>query len=254
MTKEIKLDGHELWEIVFGVADPAAGEITDEQYSEIAKAINTIFIDPIRGPGAYMIGDETMRKVFEANGIKNVSDMQKVFDAVEKALTRRGAPEDTRLPRLENCGTYLAKDNRDQWHYLNHAHTWQAYQGPSVAPGLEPPVTPIGGETGPLFVDEPVEDCSHISDDMLWKVLADGKATAEDQRYAAGWIAKLTKKPLPEHDLYKTGDSDAPDCIQDRNGEVVLGLCRKCNRGEIELSEPCIPKESADGSLVSKQS
>ena len=37
------------------------------------------------------------------------------------------------------------------------------------------------------------------------------------------------------HDLYKTGDEDAPDAIKDRNGEVVLALCRKCNRGESEL-------------------
>jgi hypothetical protein len=41
------------------------------------------------------------------------------------------------------------------------------------------------------------------------------------------------------HDLYKTGDSDAPDVIKDLNGEVVLGLCRKCGRVEVELSEPC---------------
>ena len=42
------------------------------------------------------------------------------------------------------------------------------------------------------------------------------------------------------HDLYKTGDPDAPDCIKDDNGDVALGLCRKCGRGEIELEEPCI--------------
>lgn len=41
------------------------------------------------------------------------------------------------------------------------------------------------------------------------------------------------------HILYKTGDPDAPDVIKDRNGEVVLGLCRICGRGGAELSEPC---------------
>ena len=39
----------------------------------------------------------------------------------------------------------------------------------------------------------------------------------------------------PSHDLYKTGDSDAPESILDSNGEVVLDLCRRCNRGEQEL-------------------
>lgn len=43
------------------------------------------------------------------------------------------------------------------------------------------------------------------------------------------------------HVLYKTGDMDAPDVIKDRNGEVVLDLCRVCNKGEVELSQPCSP-------------
>lgn len=46
---------------------------------------------------------------------------------------------------------------------------------------------------------------------------------------------------LPKHELYKTGDVGAPEQIKDRNGEVVLGLCRRCGRAEIELSEPCAP-------------
>jgi hypothetical protein len=51
-----------------------------------------------------------------------------------------------------------------------------------------------------------------------------------DEQPAPGFVA---------HDLYKTGDADAPDVIKDRNGEVVLGLCRKCGRGEIELADRC---------------
>lgn len=46
-------------------------------------------------------------------------------------------------------------------------------------------------------------------------------------------------KNHPSHDLYKTGDLDAPDSIKDRNGEVALGMCKACGRGEIELVEPC---------------
>lgn len=45
-----------------------------------------------------------------------------------------------------------------------------------------------------------------------------------------------------EHDLYRTGDKDAPEVIKDSNGEVVLGLCRRCRRAEVELSEPCAPR------------
>ena len=45
---DVKLDGPELWEIVFGVNSDAASEITDEQYDRIAKAINDVFITPLR--------------------------------------------------------------------------------------------------------------------------------------------------------------------------------------------------------------
>lgn len=41
------------------------------------------------------------------------------------------------------------------------------------------------------------------------------------------------------HDCYTNNDADRPDSICDRNGEVVLGLCKICNRAEAELSEPC---------------
>ncbi|MEX2739963.1 Lar family restriction alleviation protein [Rhizobium mongolense] len=39
------------------------------------------------------------------------------------------------------------------------------------------------------------------------------------------------------HDLFKTGDRDAPVEIKDRNGEVVLDLCRRCGKAEIELEK-----------------
>lgn len=47
----------------------------------------------------------------------------------------------------------------------------------------------------------------------------------------------------PAHDLYKTGDADAPDVIRDRNGEVVLAMCRRCGKGEIELKQPCVAEQ-----------
>lgn len=37
------------------------------------------------------------------------------------------------------------------------------------------------------------------------------------------------------HDLYKTGDDDAPVQILGRDSEVVLSCCRRCGRVEIEL-------------------
>ncbi len=42
------------------------------------------------------------------------------------------------------------------------------------------------------------------------------------------------------HDLYKTGDTDAPAVVLDTNGDVTLGLCRRCGKGETELAQPCV--------------
>lgn len=41
------------------------------------------------------------------------------------------------------------------------------------------------------------------------------------------------------HNLYETGDSDAPRSIKDRNGAVVLELCRTCGQAEIDLDNDC---------------
>ena len=46
--------------------------------------------------------------------------------------------------------------------------------------------------------------------------------------------------PAPAgHVLYKDGDSYIPESIKDRNGQVVLGLCKKCGKGEADLAGPC---------------
>jgi hypothetical protein len=58
------------------------------------------------------------------------------------------------------------------------------------------------------------------------------------QQARAALAQQEPDQPAP-HDLYKTGDYDAPEVIKDDNGEVVLGLCRRCGRGEVDLEEPC---------------
>lgn len=49
-------------------------------------------------------------------------------------------------------------------------------------------------------------------------------------------VKRLYLKPT-DHDLYATGDTDLPKAIVDSNNEVVLGLCRKCNRAESQLDD-----------------
>lgn len=51
---------------------------------------------------------------------------------------------------------------------------------------------------------------------------------------------------MSNHDLYETGDPGAPDQIKDGNGEVVLGLCKRCGKAEVDLDGPCVPKVRRD--------
>lgn len=45
--------------------------------------------------------------------------------------------------------------------------------------------------------------------------------------------------PLQPHVFYKTGDADVPEQVTDRNGEVVLQLCRVCGQTEVEIEPSC---------------
>ena len=69
---------------------------------------------------------------------------------------------------------------------------------------------------------------------------------------------KLEQANLQNHVLFKTGEPDTPDCIKDRNGHVVLNMCRVCGKGEAELSQPCdtfdpvIPKPTLSAGFVPK--
>lgn len=46
MGEAVKLNGPELWEIVFGETEGAEDVITDEQFTKIADVINEVFIAP----------------------------------------------------------------------------------------------------------------------------------------------------------------------------------------------------------------
>ena len=52
-------------------------------------------------------------------------------------------------------------------------------------------------------------------------------------------LQDLHKRNYVTHSLFETGDADCPEQAKDRNGEVVLGVCKNCGRIEAELAEPC---------------
>ncbi|ASW27669.1 pyrophosphatase [Klebsiella phage YMC16/01/N133_KPN_BP] len=74
--------------------------------------------------------------------------------------------------------------------------------------------------------------------------LASYSAPAQEAEYDP-----YNAKPChPSHELYSTGDADAPEQIKDRNGEVVLDQCRHCGRAESQLldGKPCAVEPAND--------
>lgn len=53
------------------------------------------------------------------------------------------------------------------------------------------------------------------------------------------FVMPAPSKSRSSHVCYKQGDTDAPDCIKDNNGDVVLSMCRLCGKAESELDQPC---------------
>jgi len=47
-----------------------------------------------------------------------------------------------------------------------------------------------------------------------------------------------------KHILYTNDDLNVPECLKDRNGDIVLSQCKICGKAEAELSELCLPKDT----------
>lgn len=76
--------------------------------------------------------------------------------------------------------------------------------------------------------------------------------TDAQAKMAGGGEDGFCEAPQPahvtsEHRLYATSDADRPRDICDRNGEVVLGLCKVCGRAGAELDKPCTHNAARQG-------
>ncbi len=81
----VKLDGAELWEIVFGIANEVAHEISDEQYTKIAEAINSVFIDAMPSPRAQALEEDDLNAGLKAK----IVELQGNIEAVKNTLSVR---------------------------------------------------------------------------------------------------------------------------------------------------------------------
>ena len=107
-------------------------------------------------------------------------------------------------------------------------------------------------ETKPPSAIERIQvDQQHciVRENKLWRLFYDDEPIRWLDEFEANFVdaairACVPSHEQPRHDLYETGDAKAPASILDRNGEVALGLCKRCGKGESELTEPCAPSST----------
>jgi hypothetical protein len=102
----------------------------------------------IRTPGrAFDIGPQTMERVFRPNGITNVSDLQSVFNAIEKALTEptpvSKKKPDWRDPFCKRRDENVLSNIRDAYFYGFEDALEIVAENPTPAPKAEPAWKPI---------------------------------------------------------------------------------------------------------------
>lgn len=105
---------------------------------------------------------------------------------------------------------------------------------PEVAAAIDAgalPIYTVDGQVNAVEAGTPVPMRTDGSDWLDYAV------TPEEQ-------AQREAHFLKQHVLYERGDADAPDVIKDRNGDITLGLCKICGKGEAELVELCEPSDS----------
>lgn len=125
---------------------------------------------------------------------------------------------------------------------------WEPTESANIWHHNELDVYMFSDEKGDLFVRDPGTLC------FLTKELAEqalqgyikylgSEQTEEDlkeQLQIIGTRASLEVHAAEtecNHQLYKDGDVDIPDAIKDRNGQVVLDMCKVCGKAEAELND-----------------
>lgn len=59
--------------------------------------------------------------------------------------------------------------------------------------------------------------------------------------------AAILGRAMVKHQLWEKGDAGLPTVLTDRNGDVVLGMCRVCGQAEAELEDTCPGYEWPEG-------
>ena len=116
----------------------ASGEVLTHHPQEYGRA-HEDWIPLYTAPPSAPVGvdDEDIARVFMSLRIPNKIAAGELITPEDWFDFGRGcaalARQPAAIPRLANCGRYTATDNTGQHYYLNHANTWQAFQGEQPA-------------------------------------------------------------------------------------------------------------------------
>jgi hypothetical protein len=109
----------------------------------------------------------------------------------------------------------------------------------------EPPT--CGVATIPLGGFIPALPETHVDEELRGLI----SGVEDGERVAASRLRRVYRNAHPKiaeaakvfehggHVLYTDADQDAPLCVRDGNGQVVLALCKNCNQGEADLASVC---------------
>lgn len=62
--------------------------------------------------------------------------------------------------------------------------------------------------------------------------------------------AAILGRAMVKHQLWEKGDAGLPTVLTDRNGDVVLGMCRVCGQAEAELEDACPGYKWPEGAVA----
>jgi hypothetical protein len=107
-----------------------------EELGDVATVAPTFGIERAKAAlhREFILTDEEIDKMISivSSSLRLQSDATVAPTTAERAYQSHvSGMRPKEIPLLENCGEYLAHDNKGQWHYINHAGTWQGYQGPT---------------------------------------------------------------------------------------------------------------------------
>lgn len=142
----------------------------------------------------------------------------------------------------------LKLDDGDRRFFLADAHARERHYRAEVLGDFSPLPKTLGWPGGDVDLEpyrDAVKGLEAIGTDVIRGKLVEagawrGPFACTGAMKAIGWELRRSSYARGDsHDLFRTGDADAPPAILDRNGAVTLGLCRRCGQGEADLAPSC---------------